>query len=514
MVTLEKRKANITPDLIVRMIADPVTYAETVLGVQLWGKQKEILMSMKDEPLTAVKACHGSGKTFMLAVFVLWWMTRYKYRAKVITLAPTERQIKTILWSEIKALYEKSDLAQALLDNAVCNDSNLRVTADSFANGVSGSTTTSLQGYHAENLLICIDEGPGVQYEFFEALHGARAGGNVHLVMMGNPTENSGLFYEAFTRPEMRWKCYTISGFDSPNLKSVKIPEDWVRTGEYPGLDDPHERRLLAYLLDREAKGDPMLDDNVFGFILTRRNIVEYYHLWGLNNQPSWYSRALGQFAPEGVDALILLDWLNAASSDEDYIPYGAPIVWGIDVAAQGDDDTVVIGVQAGKIIECQGFPELNPFNRVINLLTSYGDNTIFVHIDIVGTGYHFALRIAEALSQYFPHIQVIGVNVGVRASSPERYFNLRSQVFWNLREIMEQSKLKGISNIQLKSELLSLRWQENERGQIALETKKDMKKRGLSSPDYADAVALAVWPALYFAEMSLALGEQDGFLG
>ena len=205
------------------------------------------------------------------------------------------------------------------------------------------------KAYHAKNLLICIDEGPGVQYEFFEALHGARAGGNVHLVMMGNPTENSGLFYEAFTRPEMRWKCFTISGFDSPNLTSVKVPEEWIRTAEYPGVSDPYVRRMLCYLLDRESKNDPMLDDNEFGVIFTRRNMVEYYNLWGINNQPSWYSRALGQFAPEGVDALILLDWLVSATGEHaEYNPYGPPVVIGVDVAAQGDDETVVIAIQAG----------------------------------------------------------------------------------------------------------------------------------------------------------------------
>ena len=349
----------------------------------------------------------------------------------------------------------------------------------------------------------------GVQYEFFEALHGARAGGNVHLVMMGNPTENSGLFYEAFTRPEMRWKCFTISGLDSPNLQSVKIPESWTKTADYPGLEDPHDRRLLSYLIDREDKKDPMLDDSLFSFIFTRRNLVEYYHLWGATNQPSWYSRALGQFAPEGVDALILYDWLRAASGEEaEYDPYGPPVVMGVDVAAQGDDDTVVIGVQAGKVILCEGFSEMNPFSRVLSTITAYGENLLCVNIDIVGTGYHFALRLAEALSTHFPAIQVIGINVGVRASDPSRYMNLRSQVFWNLREIMQGTRLHGLECSKLKAELLSLRWHENERGQIALETKKEMKKRGLSSPDYADALALALWPAMYFAELSMMIGE------
>lgn len=509
MVTLD-RQQQVTPDVVARIISDPVIYAEVVLGVTLWSKQKEILMAMMSEPLVAVKACHGSGKTFMLAVFVLWWMTRYKYRAKVITLAPTERQVRTILWSEINALYDRSELAQLLLDNAICTDTQLRVTANSFAKGVSGSTTTSLQGYHAEHLLVCIDEGPGVQYEFFEALHGARAGGVSHLVMMGNPTENSGLFYEAFTRPEMRWKCFTISGFDSPNIKSVDIPESWTKTAEYPGVDDLSDRRLLSYLINCEDRDDPMLNDNEVGFIFTRRNLVEYYHLWGITNQPSWYSRALGMFAPEGVDALIRYEWLVAASGEEaEYDVYGPPVILGIDVAAQGEDDTVIVGVQGGKVFLCQGFSELNPFNSVLTAVAAYCENLFAVHIDIAGTGYHFALRLAEALHIHYPDVQIIGINVGVRAGDPVRFVNLRSQVFWNLREIMEGGRLSGIESSKLKAELLSLRWRENERDQIALETKKEMKKRGLSSPDYADALALALWPAIYFAELSMFIGDE-----
>ena len=328
------------------------------------------------------------------------------------------------------------------------------------------------------------------------------------MVMMGNPTQNSGLFYEAFTRPEMGWTCYTISGFDSPNVRDIEIPEWFKDIKEFPGVEDPHERRLLTYLIDREKRGDPLMDETSVPFIFTRRNLVEYYNLWGINNQPSWFSRALGQFAPEGVDALILLGWLNKASGETEYDPYGQPIVFGIDVAAQGEDETVVIGVQAGNVVVCEGYADMNPFHKVLSLLMGYGSNTQFIHIDIVGTGYHFALRLSEVLAQHFPHIEVVGVNVGVRSSDSMRYANLRSQVFWNLREIFEGARLHGVDSAKLKTELLSLRWHENERGQIAMETKKEMKKRGLNSPDYADALALAVWPAMFFAEQSMTLGE------
>ena len=500
----------VTAEMIQAVIENPVIYAEAVLGVRLWDKQKEILMSMMNERLVAVKACHGSGKTFMLAVFVLWWLTRYKYQSKVITLAPTDRQVRTVIWSEIKARYEQSPLAQALLDNVVAGDTQIRVSSDSFARGISGSTSTSLQGYHSPNLLICIDESPGVQYEFFEALQGARAGGNVNLIMLGNPTMNSGLFYEAFARPEMGWTQYTISGFDSPNVRSVEIPEDFHRIEEFSGVPDEHDRRLLTYLLDRYRRGDPMMEDTVLPYIFTRQNLVEFYNMWGVNNQPSWYSRALGEFPPEGVDALILHEWMQRAYSEEDYDPEGGPIVFGIDVAGQGEDETVVIGVQEGNVIVCEGYPEMNPFDRVFALLSGYANHTLSIHIDTIGMGFHFALRLSEALGYNFPDVQVIGVNVGVRSSDPARYANLRSQVFWNLREIMENTRLMGVNDSKLRSELLSLKWQENERGQIAMEPKKDMKKRGLSSPDYADALALAVWPAMFFAEMSLALGDED----
>lgn len=503
------QSGHIDADILARMVADPVVYAETVLGVNLWDKQREILMSMMRERLVSVKACHGSGKTFMLAVFVLWWLTRYIYTSKVITLAPTDRQVRSVIWPEIRARYEGSKLAQALLNDVPASDTQIRITADSFARGVSGSTSTSLQGYHSPNLLIMIDESPGVQYEFFEALHGARVGGNVNMVMLGNPTINSGLFYESFSRPEMGWKNFTISAFDSPNIRSVEIPEDYHRIAEYHGVPLEKDRRVLTYLLDRARRGDPMIDDNVVPYIFTRENLIEFYNMWGSTNAASWYSRALGEFPPEGVDALLKYEWVNEAGKEEfEYDPYGPPVVWGLDVAAQGDDETVLIGIQGGKVIYVQGFAEANPFHDVLGVISSYGSNTLSIHVDIVGTGYHFALRLGEALINSFPHIGVIGVNVGVRSSDPPRYQNLRSEVFWNLREIFETGRIQGVTDVKLRSELLSLRWHENERGQIMLEPKKDMKKRGLKSPDYADALALGLWPAMYFTEMALAIGD------
>ena len=86
-----------------RVIADPVLFASHVLGVEVWGKEAEILQSIKNNRRTAVKACHGVGKTFAQAIAVLWWLARYP-EGIVLTTSATQRQVRTQLWSEIHRL--------------------------------------------------------------------------------------------------------------------------------------------------------------------------------------------------------------------------------------------------------------------------------------------------------------------------------------------------------------------------------------------------------------------------
>src|SRR6202035_1459113 len=84
----------------VEMIKDPVKFAERVLGHHVWGKQAEILTAVAQHPRVAVKACHGSSKTFAAAEAALYWVTRHR-DGIVITTAPTFEQIKNVMWPEI-----------------------------------------------------------------------------------------------------------------------------------------------------------------------------------------------------------------------------------------------------------------------------------------------------------------------------------------------------------------------------------------------------------------------------
>jgi hypothetical protein len=83
-----------------KVFLDPVLFARRVLGTSLWEREAEILLSIQKNRRTAVKACHGVGKTFTLAVAALWWLTRYE-EGIVLTTSATQRQVRTQLWSEI-----------------------------------------------------------------------------------------------------------------------------------------------------------------------------------------------------------------------------------------------------------------------------------------------------------------------------------------------------------------------------------------------------------------------------
>jgi len=93
---------------VLRWRRDPVSFVECALGVTtLWDKQREILVALRDHPRVAVAACHNSGKTFAAAC-AAWWFAICFWPAKVITTAPTDRQVRQLLWSELRSLHVRA----------------------------------------------------------------------------------------------------------------------------------------------------------------------------------------------------------------------------------------------------------------------------------------------------------------------------------------------------------------------------------------------------------------------
>src|SRR5271156_7171469 len=93
---------DITPQqkiFVQKVASDPVLFASRVLGAELWKRQVEILRSIQSHRRTAIKACHGVGKTYALEVAAVCWLARY--RDGIVDHSSTLRQVKTQVWSEI-----------------------------------------------------------------------------------------------------------------------------------------------------------------------------------------------------------------------------------------------------------------------------------------------------------------------------------------------------------------------------------------------------------------------------
>jgi phage terminase large subunit len=172
---------------------DPVTFARSLLGQNPWRVQQEILISAAKNPLTAVKSCHASGKTFNAAAVALWALARWR-ESLVITTAPTFRQVK-VLWNEIGEARKRSRIAFP-----EPSATELKLADKRYAVGLSTNDPNKFQSYHAAHVLIIADEAQGILGAIWEAVEGIRAGGDVRVLMQGNPTVTGGHYQDAFGR--------------------------------------------------------------------------------------------------------------------------------------------------------------------------------------------------------------------------------------------------------------------------------------------------------------------------
>ena len=198
-------------ELMERCREDPVFFLREILGVDPWDKQIQIIESVRDNDNTCVASGHGVGKTFVSACTTIWFLCSY-YQSRVITTAPTNRQVESILWAEIWNLYKNSrvPLGGKLLKTSLSFEEKW------FALGLSTDDPDRFQGHHAENLLLVMDEAPGVDPKIYEAAQGILTSRGAKSLLIGNPTSPSGPFFDCFKNK--LWTSFHISCYDSPGI--------------------------------------------------------------------------------------------------------------------------------------------------------------------------------------------------------------------------------------------------------------------------------------------------------
>ena len=453
-----------------RVIEDPVRFAEKMLRHDLWSLQKEILRSVVENPRTAVKACHASSKTFTAAEIVLWWISRFS-DGIAITTASSFTQVKRQMWGEIKRAISTSRVAYPKV-----HQTELRISATNYAIGMSTNAGIRFQGFHGR-ILIVIDEAPGVDPEIWEAIESSRAGGDVHVLALGNPVELGGVFYDVFHTKRTGWKTFTMSAFESPNFRGLDLD------------------RLLT--LD-----DYELDLNPKPYLITKRWVHEKYHSWGTED-PRWNPRVLGEFPRSSSKQVISL------SDVENCINIDLPpsnrkrADFGGDIARYGEDETVFIGVVGGRMAFIQTHRKqstMETVGQIAALIREKRQEGTFgtFAIDDGGLGGGVTDRLLEQ------DFEVLPLNFGSVAYRSDEFADLRTEMWWVMRRMFSEKRISIFPDDELIVQLVGPTYKFLSNGKIKLESKEDMKKRGLRSPDRADALALAVYPRDWISRVDI----------
>ncbi len=178
-----------------------------------------------------------------------------------------------------------------------------------------------------------------------------------------------------------------------------------------------------------------------------------------------------------------------AAAVNSTYRHFSGPLLIGCDPAGDGvnDPDRTAIAFRQGRIVKRLEYHEGLSTMQIAGKLAGYAREmqVDMIFVDKGGLGAGVYDRLVEL------GVPVTGVNSATAANDPERYENKRAEMWWLMAEWFADQPCRIPNNAALISDITSPQPKVSSNGRKLLEKKEDMKKRGLRSPDGADAVAL-----------------------
>lgn len=426
---------------------NPLRFVKEQIHAKPTLQQEMVLKAIPKHDQIAVASGHGVGKTALESWIILWFLWTHPY-AKIPVTAPTQHQLFDILWSELAMWLGKSSLQ----DWFRWSKTHLRhITAPeewfAVAQTASSKNPESIQGYHANYLLVVADEASGVDDSIFEALEGAQTT-DTKVFMFSNPTRLSGRFYEAFKgKDASMWKTFNFSSEESPLVKEKYL-------------------KMMEKKYGRDS---------------------DIYRI-----------RVLGEFPEHEADTFIHISDVFKATMREGFTNGTASI--GVDVG-RGRDESVIVAVSGTKIIKIRR-KRLKDLMQTVSMvmameqeLLSEGYQISAVKIDDTGVGGGVTDRLRELKREGMFKSKIIPINFGAKSTSKSKikyYANLSAEMWGHMNDLIRET-LALPNNDDLIAQLTSRKYTMTNNG-ILLESKENMRKRGLKSPDIADALALALW--------------------
>ena len=444
-----------------RPITDPVRWVAERLREHLWSKQAQIARSVVENRATAVQSCHGAGKSYTASRIAAWWLdTHEPGTAFVVSTAPSFPQVRAILWREIGRAHRRGSLIGAV------NQTEWQIDGELVGMGRKPNDydESAFQGIHARYVLVVIDEAGGVPKSLFDAATTLITNEDSRILAIGNPDDPASHF-ATICKPDSGWNALTIAATDTPNFTGEEVPE--------------------------EAR---------FGLV-GKTWVEERRREWG-EDSPLYVSKVLGQFPTTSTNSIVrYADVLACQRFEEEKqaeLSRGS-VSLGIDVGAGGDTSEIreALGMKAGrKWSDHTNDPE-NLVKLAMHAIRESGAS--LVNIDSIGVGFHLIGHLRDLCRQARLDVQIVGVNVAERAEDPERFVNLRAELWWTIGRDLSADRLWDLSEVDdaTVGQLVATKYLiERRSGRIIAEPKSDVRKRLGRSPDDADALLLAFYRA------------------
>jgi hypothetical protein len=398
----------------------------------------------------AISSGRGIGKSAFLAMLDMWVMSCWIGATTIVT-ANTETQLRSRTMAELgkwhtmainRHWFEKSSMSlrpakwfAQLIEAQLKMDTQYYYTD---AQSWSEENPDAFAGAHSQiGMMVQFDEASGIPDPIWQVTEGFFTDlAPLRLwLAISNPRRNTGRFFECFHKDRAFWETRYI---DSRTVEGV-------------------DGQVYQRIADKYGE-----DSDV-----TRVEVK-------------------GQFPRTGSNQFIGRETVQDAVDRELQPDDGAPLLMGIDVARFGDDESV-IRMRRGRDartmpkFKYRGKNTMELATEAATLIERYNPDAVFVDGGGVGGG------VVDRLKQL--GYRVIEVQSGEKAHDPEKYLNKRAEMWGEMREWLTYGCIDDDQG--LVDDLTGPEYGVHLKGQIKLESKDSMKKRGLASPDDGDALAL-----------------------
>ena len=422
---------------------NPVLFVREVLNTEPDGWQIEFLNHIAaGNRRISVRSGHGVGKSTASAWAMLWYLF-LRFPVKIVVTAPTSSQLYDALFAEVKrwvkvlppVLFDQLEVKQDRIEMRDANNEAFISARTSRA-----EQPEALQGVHSEHVMLVADEASGIPEQVFEAAAGSMSGHAAVTLLLGNPVRSSGFFFDTHNRLTADWITMNVSCADSPRVSEAYIEEMKARYGE---------------------------ESNAYRI------------------------RVLGEFPRSDDDTVIPMELLELAINRDVEASKHAPLVWGLDVARFGSDRSALCKRQGNAVVEpIKTWKNLDLMQLTGAVVSEYeilipSQRPQEILVDSIGLGAGVVDRLKEL------GLPARGINVAESPAMGGTYRNLKAELWHKAKAWLESRDCRMPKDEALIAELAAVRYSFTSSGKIQIEGKDELKKRGMASPDRADAFCL-----------------------